>query len=544
MLTTFNNGHLLESIQAQLQFNGGSNFLYKDEVIPLKTLYEEATVFSTHLRKLNLPKKHRIAYFSAKSPTFVISLISSILSDSIFVPINPLLKPKQVDYILNDCQATMLITDSLRYKQLLDSNSLASVQITFITDHQRPWSNFYQQTNNLKTNPVLLSSQPQSASHYLQSQERHCRCILYTSGSTGMPKGVAISDENLFLGAQSVSNYLGITQHDRLLGLLPFSFDYGLNQLFCCLFTGADLVLQDYFLPLDVQKSIYKYSITGLAAVPPIWKALAKLDWGNLQGQSLRFFTNSGGKLPKQSLNILKSHFPNADAYLMYGLTESFRSTFLPPDLNLRYPESVGKAIPNATVYVLSDSGEPCAPNEQGELVHCGPLVTLGYWNNYEATLLRFKKAPAFYPEKENYPVAVWSGDTFYTDENGLLYFVGRRDEQIKISGYRISPEEIESCIVNCPGVSEVVITSIITTHDDPEIVAIVKTEGKFEEQQIIDQIKRHAMLNLPNYMQPKHIWLIDNFPLNANGKYDRSLLQHEAITFFSGNLSHSGIKK
>ena len=264
--------------------------------------------------------------------------------------------------------------------------------------------------------------------------------ILYTSGSTGRPKGVIISHRNIVDGARSVSSYLELRPDDRLLAVLPFSFDYGLNQLTSAILVGATCVLFDYLLPRDVLRALERHAITGLAAVPPLWAQLAPLEWPAAAKDTLRT-SNSGGAMPDGVLARLRSQLPNTRPFLMYGLTEAFRSTFLPPEKIDERRGSMGKAIPNAEVMVVRPDGSPAATNEPGELVHRGALVALGYWNDPERTATRFKPAPGRPGGIPNAELAVWSGDTVRMDEDGYLYFVGRNDGMIKTSGYRVSPE-------------------------------------------------------------------------------------------------------
>ena len=271
--------------------------------------------------------------------------------------------------------------------------------------------------------------------------------ILYTSGSTGNPKGVVLSHRNMVAGADSVSTYLENTPNDRILAVLPFSFDAGFSQMTTAFTVGASCFLMDYLLPRDVIRAVAKYRISGLGGVPPLWVQLAQLEWSQEAVNSLRYFTNTGGAMPTATLADLRASLPNSKPYLMYGLTEAFRSTYLPPAEVDNRPGSMGKAIPNAEIMVVREDGTPCEPNEPGELVHRGALVSLGYWNDPARTAERFKPAPS---QPAGIPIpelAVWSGDTVRADEDGFLYFIGRKDDMIKTSGYRVSPSEVEEVI-------------------------------------------------------------------------------------------------
>ncbi len=271
--------------------------------------------------------------------------------------------------------------------------------------------------------------------------------ILYTSGSTGRPKGVVLSHRNMVAGAVSVAQYLENRPEDRILSALPLSFDAGFSQLTTAFHAGASVTLLNYLMPRDILNAVERDRITGLTAVPPLWIQLAQLTWPQAARDSLRYIANTGGRMPKATLDLLRAALPRTLPYLMYGLTESFRSTYLPPSEVDRRPDSIGKAIPNAEVMVVREDGTPCGPGEPGELVHRGALVSLGYWNDPEKTAERFKPAPG-QPAGLTMPeMAVWSGDTVQRDEEGFLYFIGRRDEMIKTSGYRVSPTEVEEVV-------------------------------------------------------------------------------------------------
>ena len=218
--------------------------------------------------------------------------------------------------------------------------------------------------------------------------------ILYTSGSTGKPKGVVLSHRNMVAGAKSVASYLENRSDDTLLAALPLSFDAGFSQLTTAFHAGARVVLLNYLLPRDVLKAMEREKVTGLTAVPPLYIQLTQLEWPATITEHLRYFANTGGRMPRETLDALRRRLPKTKPFLMYGLTEAFRSTYLPPEEVDRRPDSIGKAIPNAEILVLREDGSPCAPNEPGELVHRGALVGMGYWNDPEKTAERYKPLP------------------------------------------------------------------------------------------------------------------------------------------------------
>jgi acyl-CoA ligase (AMP-forming) (exosortase A-associated) len=358
--------------------------------------------------------------------------------------------------------------------------------------------------------------------------------ILYTSGSTGNPKGVVLSHRNMIAGARSVASYLHNSPNDRVLSVLPLSFDAGLSQLTTAFSVGAAVVLMDYLLPRDVIRAVVRYEITGLAAVPSLWNQLKALEWPVQATQSLRYITNTGGAMPVSTTRALQQLLPSTDIFLMYGLTEAFRSTYLSPDqVNIR-PHSIGKAIPNARILVMNAQGRECAANEPGELVHCGVLVSLGYWNDPDATAKRFKPCPHASPEITSAELAVWSGDQVTKDEDGYLYFISRNDDMIKTSGYRVSPTEIEDIIHDSGLVSEAVAIGLPHAALGEAILLIV-TPALGEQ---VDGSLKNAVLSccrreLPNFMVPVMIKVQDTLPHNTNGKIDRRLLSKQHQTMF-----------
>ena len=351
--------------------------------------------------------------------------------------------------------------------------------------------------------------------------------ILYTSGSTGMPKGVVLSHRNLVVGGESVSHYLGNVSDDVILAALPLSFDAGFSQLTTGFNVGAHVVLMNYLLPKDVVRLCARHGVTGLTCVPPLWIQIANQEWPEDVGETVRYFANTGGRMPRTTLDRLRSVFPRARPFLMYGLTEAFRSTYLDPAEVDRRPDSIGKAIPDAEILVVRPDGSRCDPGEEGELVHRGALVALGYWNDPERTAERFRPAPGHDAEwRATSEVAVWSGDTVVADEEGFLYFVGRADEMIKTSGYRVSPTEVEEAAYATGLVRDAVALGV----DDPVLgqrVALVVAMIA-EEESSADGLIARLKRDLPTYMVPSVVEVRDELPRSPNGKFDRALLRQE----------------
>jgi acyl-CoA ligase (AMP-forming) (exosortase A-associated) len=353
--------------------------------------------------------------------------------------------------------------------------------------------------------------------------------ILYTSGSTGRPKGVVLSHRNMVAGAKSVASYLENHEQDTLLAALPLSFDAGFSQLTTAFHAGAKVVLLNYLLPRDVLKAMEREKVTGLTAVPPLYIQLSQLEWPEAINANLRYFANTGGRMPRETLEALRARVPAAKPFLMYGLTEAFRSTYLPPEEVDRRPDSIGKAIPNAEILVLREDGTECAPEEPGELVHRGALVGQGYWNDAEKTAERYKPLPAGVGGRESGlqlpEYAVFSGDTVRRDAEGFLYFIGRRDEMMKTSGYRVSPTEVEEVLYATQRVGECVAFGV--DHATlGQAIQVIATAPAGQVDIDVAALLADCRKRMPAYMLPAGIEVqAGPLPRNPNGKIDRKLL-------------------
>ena len=495
--------------------------IHKQTELSYAQLQQKIQTLAKGFQGLGIKREDRVAVFLPKIPETIISLFATSLANGAFVPVNSVLKAPQVEHILKDCDVKILVTSSDRLKGLVDVlNNCPALQHVVLTDKI---------PDNLNCNfkISLFHDLPEQEVAQYHRVDNDIAAILYTSGSTGKPKGVVLSHRNIVCGAQSVSSYLENTSDDIILALLPLSFDYGMSQITTAMLTGATCVLMDYFLAGDVIKQIEKHQVTGLACVPPLWQQLMKADWPETATKQLRYFTNTGGAMPQVTLKQIRQTFPNAAPYLMYGLTEAFRSTFLPPEKVDDKPGSMGKAIPNAEIMVVREDGSECEPGEPGELVHRGPLVSLGYWNDEEKTAARFKPVPVKKNGLVLTEMAVWSGDSVKKDDEGYLYFVARKDEMIKTSGYRVSPMEVEeACYLGAEEVAEAIACGVpdLELGQAISLLIVVKDNADISESALLGKIKK----NLPNFMHPKHFEIRSSLPRNPNGKVDRSNLSKE----------------
>jgi acyl-CoA ligase (AMP-forming) (exosortase A-associated) len=497
---------------------------YGKQVLNYGELQDLVTRFASGLIGLGAQRGERVAIYLEKRFETVIASFGAPAAGCVFVPLNPLLKPEQVAYILRDCNVRVLVTSPERLALLSGVlNECHDLRHVVALDSERP----------LNTAGTLsccrwgeLLAQAVRGGHRVIDTD--VVSILYTSGSTGKPKGVVLSHRNMVAGAKSVASYLDNSPGDTLLAALPLSFDAGFSQLTTAFHSGARAVLLNYLLPRDVLKALERERVTGLTAVPPLYIQLAQLEWPAGITEHLRYFANTGGRMPRETLAALRERLPRTKPFLMYGLTEAFRSTFLPPEEVDRRPDSIGKAIPNAEILVLREDGSPCAPHEPGELVHRGALVGMGYWNDPEKTAERYKPLPPHAPGREPGLVlpelAVFSGDTVRADEEGFLYFIGRRDEMMKTSGYRVSPTEVEEILYETKMVGECVAFGVEhpTLGQAIQVIATAPPGGELDPVALLAECRNR----MPAYMVPAGIEVRNGpLPRNPNGKIDRKVL-------------------
>jgi acyl-CoA ligase (AMP-forming) (exosortase A-associated) len=470
------------------------HFTYED-------LFAYAAHLSSELIKCGLTRGERVTAYFDKTPEAVIACYAVWLAGGVLVPAHEGLRTRQLDYILQHSGSKLLLSNSRKLTRF----GIKPPDHVLLLDY------------NLPTSPPPLKDL-----RIQYSEPNEPAAILYTSGSTGKPKGILVSHANLIAGARIVSKYLELRNDDRIISIPPFSFDYGLNQLLSSVMVGATLVLQRSHLPADICRTLQQKSITGMAAVPPLWLQLLG-DGSPFTQKSfpdLRYITNTGGVFPAKAVEQYRRLLPHVRIYLMYGLSEAFRSTYLPPSEIDRRPGSIGKAIPETTISVINDNRE-CEVGEIGELVHRGPTVALGYWRDPETTARVFR--PFSSATAASSEMAVYSGDYVKRDSDGFLYFVGRRDTMIKTQGFRVSPDEVEELILASGLVRE---AAVLGEPDDVAGAVIAvhlvpKDPLTFSKSSLLDFCCRE----MPRHMIPKVVYLHEELPKTGSGKIDRKSL-------------------
>jgi amino acid adenylation domain-containing protein len=449
--------------------------------------------------RLDLAEGDRVAVLATRGAECAAAFFGIAAAGGVTVMVNETLRPRQIEYILRHCEVRALVAE----RALLDGLPRALEWDGRVVD-------LVELVGARGEAMTMAEPVPRIGNDVAQ--------IIYTSGSTGLPKGVTITHANLWAGVRAVTSYVGITGDDRIASLLPFSFDYGFNQLLCAVFSGAALVVERSPFPQQIALAVRRHGVTVLPCVPPLWLQLVgAADFRASPCPSLRAMTNTGGRLPTDAVRRLRELQPQARLFLMYGLTEAFRATYLAPDEVDDYPDSIGRAIPGSEILVLRDDGSECDSNEEGELVQRGPTVAAGYWRDPEMTARVFRpnpRRPAGAPDSER---VVFSGDVVRRDEGGRLFFLGRRDQLIKTLGYRVSADEVCEVLYASGEVAEAVVGAEPNEATTNQIVAYVV----LHETGDVERLERFCRGELPRYMQPARIVAVESIPRTTSGKFD-----------------------
>jgi acyl-CoA ligase (AMP-forming) (exosortase A-associated) len=492
--------------------DGDAKYTYED-------LERHSGSLGAALVEAGVGRGDRVGVYLEKSWEAIVAMLAASRVGAAYVNVNPLFKAPQVEYLAGDCDIRVMIGDTPKLEELRPKTA----QTAFYKGAEPEGRAAGSYVN------VAEALAGEGLAEDRNVSESDLGTILYTSGSTGMPKGVSTSQRNVVAGAQIVSTYLENTPEDRILSALPLNFDAGMSQFTTSLRASATLYLLRSRLPGDLLKALRRHEITGVTGVPPLWALLIR-GAGSIRENPLthlRYLANTGGRIPQANLDELRDLLEPAGTkiYLMYGLTEAFRSTYLAPEeIHRSSPEQgncIGKAIPNTEILVITKEGKEAAPGESGELVHRGPTVAMGYWGNEEATRRAYRPNPLAPPELLDVERVVYSGDTVKRDEEGYLYFLGREDAMIKNQGYRLSPEEVENLLLSSGLVHEACAFGVENPAVGQDVIAAISLRNGVEEG-AVDRVREYAINNGPPYMVPKEILLRDELPKTGSGKIDR----------------------
>lgn len=472
----------------------------------------EVDIVADYLARAGVQAGDRVIVHLRKSIAEAAAMFGAAKIGAVVVNVNIQWTAEQLRYVAQDSGAVALITTAAAAKGDLPE-SLRSVLVDGVVEGLASWADQTATGDGVEAAP----------------DDADLAMIIYTSGSTGMPKGVMLSHRNIRIGAETVVDYLGLRDTDRLLSVLPYSFDAGLNQLTTMLLTGGSVVHQPVVMPTEVVKAIQTHDVTGFAGVPPLWNQVVRLlATAPADLPSLRLITNTGGKIPPDILEKMPAVFPGVDIFLMYGLTEAFRSTYLPPAKFAAKMGSIGQAVPNAQVHVIQHGKGRAGPGELGELVHAGPLVSLGYWGQPELSAAKIRPCPELHDLIGDASV-VYSGDLVRVDDDGDLWFVGRVDDMIKTSGFRLSPTEVED-LVSRSGMAADVVAYGVDDDDLGQVVHVALTPMDGFDQAAL---MAHCRKTMPHYMVPRHVheWP-GAMPRTASGKLDRPAIIAESKAY------------
>jgi acyl-CoA ligase (AMP-forming) (exosortase A-associated) len=503
------------------RFPDNEAVVHRDRRLCYREMAAQVSGLAAGLRRAGVGRGDRVGIFLDASIPQALAIFAVSQAGGVFVPINSLLFPEQVAHIGRDCGLRALVTARSKLATLGPAlREIPSLAFLVLVEDQP--------AAEAAPLPALdldaLCAAPEPVPDC--GIEKDLAALLYTSGSTGKPKGVMVSHAQVMAGSRIVSTYLEITEAERILAVLPFSFDAGLNQLMTAVQQGGACVLLNFVFAREIVQALHRERITGLAGVPTLWALLAQPSAG-LDREPLphlRYITNTGGKMPESVLAVLRRALPATRVYLMYGLTEAFRSTYLPPEELDRRPGSIGKAIPNTEILVLDERGQPCRPGEPGELVHRGPTVSMGYWGQPELTAQVLRPHPLLPPEQGRGELVCYSGDYVTMDEEGFLYFVGRRDTMIKSSGFRISPTEVEEVLYQSGLVKHAAVIGVPDEIQGQVVKAfVVARDGdRLDAAALLE----HAAARMPRHMVPRAVEVLAEMPKTPSGKVDYPALR------------------
>jgi long-chain acyl-CoA synthetase len=481
---------------------------------------EQCNRLAHGLVALGVERGDRVAICLDNTVEAVVSIFAVLKAGAVFVLVNTATKPEKLTYILDNCGAKIMIASGQKAAVMQPhATRLPALQTVVLVGKD---SDVSAESSRVVSWSRLLAAHRDS----IRPPRKTCididiAALIYTSGSTGNPKGVIMSHFNMVSAVGSVLEYLENNADDVILNVLPLSFSYGLYQILTAFKVGATVVLERSFTyPHAVLQRLLEERATGFAIVPTIAAVLLQMDLSEYHFSSLRYMTNAGAALPAEHIARLRTFFPQTLLYLMYGLTECKRVSYLPPDqLDIR-PTSVGKPMPNVETLILDEDGQQLGPGKVGELVVRGSNVMRGYWNNPQETDKALRPGPV--PGER----MLYTGDLFRMDDEGYLYWMGRRDDIIKSRGEKVSPKEIENVLYKLDGVFEAVVVGV----PDPVLGQAVKAVITLRKDAALSQtdVQRHCAKHLEEFMMPKFIEFRETMPKTAAGKIDKRELVAE----------------
>ena len=493
---------------------GNRRLLYRE-------VEEQANRLAHSMVSEGIERGDRVAVYLDNTVEAVVAVFAILKAGAVFLVVNATTKADKLLYILNNCRAKGLVTSAAKLRDVQE-------KLREATHLERAWLAGAGNVSELAPSERLLPLEPVLQDGRLPAEPPRKKCInidlaalIYTSGSTGRPKGVMLTHLNITSAATSITTYLQNTSDDIIINLLPLAFDYGLYQVLMAFKMGATVVLEKSFAyPHAVLQTIIREKVTGLPIVPTISAILLQMDLSQYQFPSLRYISNTAAALPTDHIQKLRKLFPHVKLFSMYGLTECKRVSYLPPEQLDTRPTSVGRGMPNEEVYVVDENGHRVPPNVVGELVVRGANVMKGYWELPAETAERLKPGPL--PNE----MVLYTGDLFRMDEEGYLYFFGRKDDIIKTRGEKVSPKEVEDVLYALPGIAEAAVIGMADDVLGQSIRAVVtlREGARLTEQDVL----RHCAARLENFMVPQSVVFVPSLPKTGTGKINKRLVAAE----------------
>ena len=503
-----------------LKFPEKEALVFGETRLTYKELDEQSDMLASSLLTLGVKRHDRVIIFGDNSVETIISIYAILKVGAVFIILTSTIKSNKLQYIIKDSGAGLVLAQVSKEEVVRGAVNDPEIGIPVIWFGQKEiivqkkdylWNEL---PGASPARPDLLLKRKSEIIDY------DLASLIYTSGSTGEPKGVMSAHYGVVTAARSIIQYINNDSNNRILVVLPLSFDYGLYQVIMAFMFGGTIVLEKSFnFPMDILKVLQKEKITGFPIVPTILAMLLKLK--NLSGyelSSLRYITNTGAALPVEHIKKFRNLFPEVKLFSMFGLTECKRISYLSPDLIDKKPGSVGRAIPNCETFIVDERDSVVKAGEVGELVVRGSNVMRGYWNAEDLTSKVYKNW------KYGGEKVLYTGDLFYEDEEGFLYFVGRKDDMIKSKGERVSPKEIENILCCIEGVDEAAVIGIPDEILGQSIKAFVvkKMDSGLSQKDIL----LYCSKNMETFMVPKEIEFLDALPKSPNGKIDKKSLK------------------
>ena len=472
------------------------------------------------LQAQGVARGDRVALVLPNGVEFIVACYAALKVGAVFMPVNPAIKRDKLEYMLRDAEPAALFMDARSfqgYRELLDG--LPGIRTRVLCGDREEDAD---DARTLSFSRAILG--PEMPVRPVPVIDQDLAAIIYTSGSTSDPKGVMLTHLNMVSASASIISYLGLRPDDNILCVLPLSFDYGLYQVIMAFRVGAKVTLERSFtFPIAALETMAFERITVLPGVPTIFSILCSMSvLPSYDLRALRLITNTGAALSARHIQEIRSAFPQALLYSMYGLTECKRVSYLPPEELDRRPDSIGRGMPNEEVYLVNDAGVRLPAGSTGELVVRGSHVMRGYWRKAEETAACLRAGPI--PGER----LLYSGDLFHSDADGWLYFIGRRDDMIKSRGEKVSPREVESILYGLEGVLEAAVVGVPDPLLGQAVKAFIVTRSGYAYTE--RDVLRHCLANLEGHMVPQVVVFVESLPKTTTGKISKRALTDSVL--------------